>query len=98
MPVVFTPNPAGIARMSRDNEFRSFMERVAREMEQEAQAIAPVSTGAYRESLRGVAEMGRDGWEAKLTTDSPYWPFLEFGTSDTPMFATLRTTLSMVRV
>ena len=98
MPLAFVPNPAGIAALTREQHMAASMARIAAELEAEAKGIAPVETGAYRDSLRGEVELGEHGWEAHLVTDSPYWPYLEFGTSDTPMFATLRTALSLTRI
>jgi len=55
-------------------------------IEAEAKATAPVLTGAYRNSLT-TRVAGIDGI---VYSDLDYAPFLEFGTSDTPTFATLR--------
>jgi hypothetical protein len=52
----------------------------------EAKATAPVLTGAYRNSLEKRV-VGLDGI---VFSDIEYAPYLEFGTSDTPTFATLR--------
>lgn len=96
--MIIKPNPAGIAAITRDDQMRRFMADKAQELENEAKAIAPVATGAFQDSLRGGVELGDDGWKAVLSTDSPYWPYLEFGTSDTPIFATLRRALAGLKV
>lgn len=95
--MLIRPNPAGIAALTRDEQMHHFMAEKAQELENEAKSIAPVSTGAFQDSLTGEVRMGDDGWEAVLTTDSPYWPYLEFGTSDTPIFATLRRALEALK-
>ena len=56
------------------------------EMEQAARALAPVDTGAYQASIQTQQE----GVTGQLYSDIEYAQYLEFGTSDTPTFATLR--------
>jgi Bacteriophage protein of unknown function (DUF646). len=51
-----------------------------------AEGLAPVATGAYKESLAA----SQDGIDGTVYSDIRYAPYLEFGTSDTPVFATLR--------
>jgi hypothetical protein len=51
-----------------------------------AKALAPVATGAYRASLQS----DKNGLNAAVFSDIRYAMYLEFGTSDTPTFATLR--------
>jgi len=58
----------------------------ADEMVEEAKSIAPVDTGAFQASIH--AEV--DGLTAAVGSDIEYAVYLEFGTSDTPTFATLR--------
>ena len=60
--------------------------QVAEEILAEAQAIAPVRTGTYRDSL-GVEESPDD---VAVIADVDYGGYIEFGTSDTPEFAPLR--------
>lgn len=58
----------------------------ADQMVDEAKSIAPVDTGRFQDSIH--AEI--DGTEAAVGSDVEYAVYLEFGTSDTPTFATLR--------
>lgn len=51
-----------------------------------AQALAPVLTGAYRNSI----QTDKNGINGAVYSDIRYAVYLEFGTSDTPTFATLR--------
>ena len=51
-----------------------------------ARDTAPVLTGTYRESIKQRVL----GLEGVVFSDIRYAPYLEFGTSDTPTFATLR--------
>ena len=62
------------------------VELMTGKIEDEAKATAPVLTGAYRDSL-ATRVVGLDGI---VYSDIEYAPYLEFGTSDTPTFATLR--------
>lgn len=56
-----------------------------------AKSIAPVRTGFYRDSIVAVeAEGGKPG-EWVVVANDPKAAYLEYGTSDTPTFATLRT-------
>ena len=62
----------------------------AKEIETRAKAIAPFRTGTYRDSIRAMeAEGGRPGEWVVVSTD-PKSVYLEYGTNDTPTFATLR--------
>jgi hypothetical protein len=72
------PEVIGAARVKAD--------RVA----EEAKVIAPVRTGAYRDSIH----VEQDGIESNVVADVPYAGFVEFGTEDTPIFAPLRRALS----
>jgi hypothetical protein len=51
-----------------------------------ARSLAPVETGAYRASIQA----SQDNINGTVYSDIRYAPYLEFGTSDTPTFATLR--------
>jgi hypothetical protein len=59
---------------------------------EEAKSIAPVDTGTYRDSIRGTF----DGVHGQVGSDLRYAVYLEFGTSDTPIFATLRRAVEAV--
>jgi hypothetical protein len=60
---------------------------VGEEIVSQAQAVAPVETGAYRDSIHVEADL--EG-ETAVAADVDYAVFIEFGTSDTPTFAPLR--------
>jgi len=62
------------------------LEELMPRMEAEARNIAPVDTGAYQASI----ETEIQGTTATLSSSIRYARYLEFGTSDTPTFATLR--------
>lgn len=63
-------------------------------IEAAAKSIAPVLTGSYQDSIQ-TRVAGLDGI---VFSDIEYAPFLEFGTSDTPTFATLRQASEMVKL
>lgn len=55
-----------------------------------AKAQAPVRTGTYRDSISGTVAKAEGGWRGYVTASVYYAIFVEFGTEDTPTFATLR--------
>ena len=89
----FVPNPAGMAAIA--VMVGTFMRYVAEKIVEQARAIAPYgdSEPHYRDMIHVsqgpiTSEDGVPGWRVnawKYTSG-----FLEFGTSDTPVFATLR--------
>jgi hypothetical protein len=90
MPVVFVPNPFGVAEISRTQDMSRAMTEVATAVEAVAKVIAPILTGAYVESIH-VEQTTEDGKAAaNVVADVPYAVFVEFGTGDTPAFAPLR--------
>jgi hypothetical protein len=84
--VRFVPNPDFAREIDRQAEFRAGKVRIAEEVAGMAKAIAPKRTGTYARSL-GVHVVGpavyvrSTDWKAGL---------LEYGTNDTPTFATIR--------
>lgn len=52
-----------------------------------ARSLAPVRTGAYRDSIAAAVEHSSTGPTGRITASAPYAVFLEFGTNDTPTFA-----------
>ncbi len=83
--VKYVPNPLGI-KVSGDLAGTIGVKEWLELALEEARSIAPVDTGAYRNSL-GTSQQGPRG---QLEADIRYAIYLEFGTSDTPIFATLR--------
>lgn len=91
--VKFIPNPLGIEALKVSPFMVYGMNSVAEDVADRAQSIAPVLTGAYRDSIH--AESGIEGGTARgrVVADDEAAPYIEFGTSDTPTFATLRRAL-----
>ena len=63
-------------------------------VEQAAKSIAPVRSGAFRDSI--TSEIS--GLRGVVYSDIRYARYLEFGTSDTPTFATFRRASEMVNI
>ena len=78
----FIPDPDGIRELVDECDYSE----IAGEVAEEAQAIAPVGTGRYRDSIHP------DGDYVVAGNDTVYYAWiLEFGSVDTPVFATLTT-------
>lgn len=90
---IIIPNPAGIALIGFEPTVGIQLGIKAARIAGVAKSIAPVDTGAFRDSIDSDVVRGEAGFEGRVTTDSPYWFYLEYGTSDTPTFATLRRAL-----
>lgn len=89
MPSGFIPNPGFVPALLAAAEMKAAMLVVAKEKLEKAQALAPVDTGTFRGSLHIESE----GPSVQIVTDDPKWVYLEYGTEDTPVFATLRRSL-----
>ena len=83
---IFIPNPLGIAALAQNEFVRLGLTAKAETVAQTAQSIAPVLTGAFRDSIH-VEEVDGD---ISVIADVDYAHFVELGTSDTPAFAVLR--------
>jgi len=64
------------------------------QIEEAARAIAPVRTGAFQDSIQSEVI----GTHGRVWSDIRYAAYLEFGTSDTPTFATLRRATDAVHI
>lgn len=92
----FVPNQLGIRQyFSSDPALARAVSAIADQIKERAQAIAPVRTGSYRDSIE--VELARDDATGVLmarvnaTDFKSHW--IEFGTIDTPAFAPLRRAL-----
>ena len=83
--MTYVPNPAAIELAGRAAG-RIGQEIAGEQILETAVSIAPVETGAYQASLYKTT----DGDDVVVGSDIRYARYLEFGTSDTPVFATLR--------
>lgn len=83
---LFVPNPALGAELEREGTLVPDERAAADAIAAYAKTIAPVDSGAFQASIR----VSEDGHDVAVYSDVAYAPYLEFGTSDTPTFATLR--------
>lgn len=88
----YRPNPGFDKAFYNSPEARRKAEDGARAGAQIARQIAPVATGEYRDSITAAIELTSDGWKGHVIANAPHAMFVEFGTEDTPTFATLRRT------
>lgn len=82
----FVPNPNFERKARESQEMKAAMKRALEPAVREAQRLAPVDTGEYRNSIKVVEDS--DGM--RLVADDPKAVYIEFGTEDTPTFAPLR--------
>jgi HK97 gp10 family phage protein len=74
-------------------EAREYLARVADDGAKYAQTIAPVRTGAYRDSIKSASDNGaRPG--ATVSVGTAYWTYLEYGTIHNRPFRVLTNTLT----
>lgn len=89
--VVIVPNIGQLVTVT--PEFMGVMELAANGIADVAKGLAPVDEGEYRDSIEGHAEI-ENGFGTGIVSAAGDPPeqaiYLEFGTSDTPTFATLR--------
>jgi hypothetical protein len=83
--VKYVPNLAGIELAAHGPGVIAAEHIVANQILDSAIALAPVDTGAYQASLAIEGDL-----DPSVYSDIRYATYLEFGTSDTPVFATLR--------
>ena len=85
--------PDAAEKVSDTPEARAYLEQVAKAVGEEAQATAPVRTGAYRDSIgSGPLDGTRPGAQVWAGTD--YWYELEYGSIHNRPFRTLTNALA----
>ena len=89
----FEYDPSFERAIVREAQMGAFLGEKAEAGVQEARAIAPVASGEFRDSIHPEVVLGPDGYEGRIVSDDPKWFWLEYGTSRTPTFATLRRAL-----
>lgn len=80
--MLYVPNPAFVRDFEESLAGLELRNEAASKIAERAQAIAPVDSGEYRDSIHV-----EDGL---VVADSEHAVFVEFGTIDTPTFAPLR--------
>lgn len=89
--VKFVPNPTGIALVGRSPAMQAGMIARGEAIVEAALGVSPFLEGDYRAGLK--VEAGVIGGRAAARVNAHDWKsgLIEFGTSDTPTFAPLRT-------
>jgi hypothetical protein len=91
---VFVFNPAVIPYLAAGGAgVKDDLEDRGKEVEARAKSLSPVDTVAFRDSITSDTVVENAIVRARVSSDVPYAVYLEFGTSDTPTFATLRRAL-----
>ena len=85
----FIPNPLIGAQLKLEPTMGAVLLAEAEEVAAEAKRIAPVETGAYRDSLRAEGGIEGSSFVGRVLSDVPYAAYVEFGTMDTPAFHVL---------
>ena len=87
MTVRYRSNPRGLQELGESKGVTDHLERVAEQLVDEARRIAPVRTGAYRDSLRVIKRRpGRVSAGTKIS----YGHIIEWGSRRQPPKAPLR--------
>jgi hypothetical protein len=87
---LYKPNPHFEATFRHSDEARAYALAKAEEGAQHARANAPVASAEYRDSIEADVEETPEGWAGLVIAGAPHSVYVEFGTEDTPTFATLR--------
>jgi HK97 gp10 family phage protein len=91
--VTFLPNPLVGVEWERTAHTQAMIANLGEEVAQKARELAPVDTGALRDSITSELVGGGGPAEAQIVANVPYAGFVEFGTDDTPMQPYLRPAL-----
>lgn len=83
---LFVPNPDLQKDLEGEDDYQSGLARVGEEIRDTAKALAPVESGAYRDSIQVVTQ---DGRIYVVVTDFK-GHLIEWGTVDTPAFGVMR--------
>lgn len=86
----YRPNPGFDQAFAHSDEGRAFALERAEAAAGIARDNAPVASGQYRDSIRADVEETSEGWTGRVIAEAPHSVYVEFGTEDTPTFATLR--------
>lgn len=95
MATTYIPNPNIKHEWENASETRQMIDEVGEEVAQVAQRMAPVLTGALRDSIAAHSGEG-SGASSEIIADVPYAAFVEFGTSQMAAEPFLRPALDEV--
>lgn len=85
-----------VPRLSRDEPVRLVLQERAEEVAEEARRLAPVDTGAFRDSITPEVFKERSGFRARVVAYDWKAHFIEYGTIRRPARAPLRRSLERV--
>lgn len=91
----FELNQEGIDELGRSDDILYAVTEVAEEIADTARSIGPVLTGGYVEDITVTSDVEDGVARAVVSANKFTAGFIEFGTIDTPTFATLRTSVEM---
>lgn len=78
----YIPNPAFVRVFEASRDWHQIRDDAADKIAETARQLAPVRTGAYRDSI--------DAQDGRVVADVLHAMWVEFGTVDTPTFSPLR--------
>lgn len=90
MSAKFIPNPQCIPMIKRSKDLQDSLGSAANKIADTAKSIAPVRTGAYRDSIEGIDGLEKSEVLGRVIAKDFKAHWIEFGTTDTPTFAVLR--------
>lgn len=93
----FKPRRPFLDDLYREAALREALRETAKQGAEDARALAPVDEGTYRDSIDGDVIVEDGVPVARWGSDDPKWAYIEYGTEDTPAFATLRRSFDRVR-
>lgn len=88
--IVYKPDEAATQMLGRTTEMMKFVEGLAATAARSAQAIAPVLTGAYKDSIRSEARILEGKATGLVIAEDFKAAWIEFGTETNPTYAPLR--------
>lgn len=96
----FIVDPTVIPKLATAAQMGVMLEHRADKAAEAVRSIAPVGDSPegehYRDQIEGVVRLGRGGLIGRVIAKKFTAVFLEFGTSDTPVFAPLRRGVEMI--
>lgn len=89
----FIPTPGLDSLLAHSGLMLKEMAKIGTAIAVVAKATVPKDTHATEESIQGGAVLEGVGWTARASAGTPYAPYIEFGTEDTPQVPFMRTGL-----
>ena len=80
----FIPVPGLDGILARSELMHAEMAEIAETIVTVAKELVPKDTHATEESIEGGAVLEGSGWTARASAGTPYAPYVEYSTEDTP--------------